>query len=262
MLRSNARILSVVLTTLCLWGGSCNKNTQVDPKERELDSLPVGMEVVHTPNPVKAEIDSSNRRRCVYKTTVTATSGPLRMQEFGAFGWQDGRWSFSTMTGKPFTTQDFADWYSCPNAELETSASYADPHNFSGGSLHSRSKTKWYYIAVNEKGERVKGEAVVDELPAAGGIFDPTETELQHRITKAVGGLVLIALIFGVVAVVRSKKTLPPPYGFPPPGYRPPSGYPPLSPASGGTPPPLPPQVAGPRLPPPLPPNHPTDRPS
>jgi hypothetical protein len=140
--------------------------SETDPKEKELASIPVGIEITHSPNPVKAQLGgrSGHKYTWVYRTTVRSTTGPLKVQEFGAFSWVDGRWVFSTYTGKPFTSQDFADWYSCPNAVLESTKQYADPTNWSGATLLEHDKTRWYVIAVNDKGERFKGEAVVEQL--------------------------------------------------------------------------------------------------
>jgi hypothetical protein len=143
------------------------KPVPVDPKEQELASLPVGIEVTHTPNPVKAQQGgrSGVAYTYVYQTSVRSLEGTLTVQEFGAFSWSDGRWVFSNFTGKPFSPVEFADWYSCPNAQLVPGQTFADPQNWSGAFTLTGSKAKWYVIAVDEQGRRVKGEAVLEELP-------------------------------------------------------------------------------------------------
>ena len=143
------------------------ESVPTDPKEKELASLPVGLEVTHSPNPVKARVATSGRSnyKWVYKTAVKSAGGTVTVQEFGAFAWVSGRWVFSTFTGKPFTGMDFADWYSCPGARMEPGGEYADPSNWSAANVVKADKTKWYYIALNEQGERVKGEAIVEQLP-------------------------------------------------------------------------------------------------
>lgn len=44
----------------------------------------------------------------------------------------------------------------------------SDAHNWSGRPTLELGKTMWYFIAVNAKGKRVKGEAVIRHLPAFG----------------------------------------------------------------------------------------------
>src|SRR5687767_10486415 len=122
-----------------------------DPKERELAALPTGIEVVHSPNPVKAQRGGRSGRPYTYlhETAVRSTVGPLTVVEFGALVWHDGRWVFSTYTGSPFTPTDFADWYACPGARLEPGRSYVDPQNWVGTDAPSRGRSKWYYVAVD-----------------------------------------------------------------------------------------------------------------
>jgi hypothetical protein len=129
-------ILVTALLSLCIFNITCDKRqpdaaatdgkqgaARMDPKEDELTSIPVGIEVTHSPNPVKA---GKGRGRSGYKytwtytTSVRSTGGPLTLEEFGCFALHQGRWAFSNHTGKPFSPDDFADWYSCPNARLES----------------------------------------------------------------------------------------------------------------------------------------------
>lgn len=135
-------------------------------KQDELEKLPFGLEVVHTPDKVQAQYEgrSGLAFTWTYKTSVAATNGQVTIQEFGALVWQNEKWVFSNFTGKPFTSQDFADWYSCPGAKLADGQSASDSSNWSGGDLLRGSKTKWYFIGVAADGRRVKGEAIVEEL--------------------------------------------------------------------------------------------------
>ena len=75
---------------------------------------------------------------------------------------------FSNFTGKPYTPADFSDWYSCPNATLLPGRPCSDARNWSGRRTFEPGKTMWYFIAVNAKGKRVKGVAVVRHLPEFG----------------------------------------------------------------------------------------------
>ena len=137
----------------------------LDPKEAELSSLPVGLDVAHNPNPVRAKVRGRSGRRYswVYATSVRATTSPVRIEEFGSFEWQGGRWVFRTKTGKPFTAADFGDWYQCPGQMLPLEQTFTDPTNWSGADeLRDGQKTRWYFIGVDPEGRRVKGEAVVE----------------------------------------------------------------------------------------------------
>src|SRR5271166_3259988 len=86
----------------------------------ELDSLPISLKVSHDPQPSRATETPNSKRRWRYtwffKTTVRATNGDVKLTEFGAYSWVNGKWVFNTITGNPFTPKDFADWYACPGA--------------------------------------------------------------------------------------------------------------------------------------------------
>jgi hypothetical protein len=133
----------------------------------ELAKLPSGLKVVLSPDKVRAEREGRSRRAFTwtYKTSVTATNGPVVLQEFGSFTWRQDKWVPSTFSGKPFTSQDFADWYGCPEAKLVEGQEYSDSSNWSGGDVLRGGKMKWYFIGVAADGHRVKGEAVVELLP-------------------------------------------------------------------------------------------------
>jgi len=131
-----------------------------------LESLPIGLEVTHSPNPAEAQRGgpSGYRYTWVYSTTVRALHVPVAIIAFGAFVLHDGAWVFANVTGPPFTHNDFADWYACPQAVLWPGRKYSDPANW-GGSNSLRSLTiKWVFIGIGIDGRQVKGEAVVEEL--------------------------------------------------------------------------------------------------
>lgn len=138
-----------------------------DPKLDELKALPVGIVVSHTPNPVCAQRGgrSGSHYTWQFKTTVRAKHGSLRILEFGVFAWQGGRWVFSNYTGRLFGPKEFAEWYSCPDALVLAEAEYSDPSNWAGADTLRRGKARWYFIGVTEGGERVKGEALVEQEP-------------------------------------------------------------------------------------------------
>jgi hypothetical protein len=175
MLSRRQFIIGVMLTLAGLGVGCDRKqetnvaappNAPLDPKEKELASLPVGIEVTHRPNPVKAQVGGVKgyAYAWVYKTSVKTLGGPLTIQEFGSFSWFHGQWVFTNYTHKPFTAANFAGWYSCPDARLVPGQTFSDTSNWSAGNEVKASKARWYYIATNDKGERVKGEAVIEQL--------------------------------------------------------------------------------------------------
>jgi hypothetical protein len=135
-------------------------------KSLELSRLPIGLKIIHTPVRVKAvqEGDSGLRYTWTYKTTVRTLKKPVRIVEFGALVWREGRWQLKNFSGKPFTSKNFAEWYDCPGALLKPGRSYSDPHNWSGNNLLVTTTTRWYYIGRDSSGKRVKGEALITEL--------------------------------------------------------------------------------------------------
>ena len=141
---------------------------------KDLSSLPDEITVSHSPNPVKAQLggDSGYKHTWQYTTTVAARSGQIVIEEFGSFTWRKGQWVFSNYTEKPFTAEDFSDWYNCPGATLTVGDRFSDHTNWSGNDILRTDKTKWYFIGRNETGTRVKGEAVIE-----------TSDSLSARIT-------------------------------------------------------------------------------
>lgn len=136
------------------------------PTVEEFDKLPVGIKVVHEPKVALATLTGKSERRAKYtwwyKTTVSATDGPVTIEQFGGFVWQDGKWVAGTVTGKPFTAEQFAEWYSCPKGVLKADKAYSDPTNWDSRPELKAGKTRWYFIGTDAKGRRVRGDAVVE----------------------------------------------------------------------------------------------------
>lgn len=128
----------------------------------ELDKLPVGIKVVFEPKEPRATLTGKSDRRAKYtwwyKTTVSATDGDVTVVEFGGLSLHDGKW----LVGKPFTAKEFAEWYKCPKGVLKKGESYSDPTNWSTDVELRAGKTRWYFVGIDAKGNRVKGEAVVE----------------------------------------------------------------------------------------------------
>jgi hypothetical protein len=141
----------------------------MDPRLREWAALPEGIEVVHSPARVRARRErqpgGQTQYPWVYRTTVRARGRPVTVQEFGSFVWHYGKWVFSNFTGKVFSGQDFADWYSCPDGCLIPGKEATDPSNWSGGIEQLQAgKMRWFFVGIDDSGRRVKGEAVVELL--------------------------------------------------------------------------------------------------
>lgn len=168
------RPMKLALVVL-VWGGivslTGSPSYAADPPKfitpEELDKLPVGLKVVHEPKVALATLTGKSDRRAKYtwwyKTTVSATDSDVRIVEFGGFGWQDGKWMPGSFTGKPYTAKDFAEWYSCPKAVLKVGKAYADPTNWSTDPELRAGKSRWYFIGIDAKGRRIKGEAVIEQ---------------------------------------------------------------------------------------------------
>ncbi|WP_027418199.1 hypothetical protein [Crocinitomix catalasitica] len=98
-----------------------------------------------------------------YETTVKSTNEDLTIIEFGAYLLMNGNWEKTSIYDRPFNSEEFAKWYSCPNGELEKGVGYSDFNNWSkGDKLDSKTQeTLWYYIGVNNVGKKFKGTAKI-----------------------------------------------------------------------------------------------------
>ena len=148
---------------------SLSADSEMHPILKQLSTLPDEIIVTHSPNPVKAQPGgrSGYKYTWLYETKVAARTGQVVIEEFGSFTWHNNQWFFVNFTMKPFTASDFAEWYECPNAKLNVGQAYSDGSNWTGGDVLASGKMKWYFIGRNEKGERVKGEAIIETLPQA-----------------------------------------------------------------------------------------------
>jgi hypothetical protein len=133
----------------------------------DFDRLPEGIKVVHEPKIALATLTGKSERRTKYtwwyKTTVSAIESDVTIVEFGAFDWKDGKWVHGpTVTGKPFKGAEFAEWYKCPKAIVKKGESYSDPTNWGSAAELRAAKMRWYFVGIDAKGKKVKGEAVIE----------------------------------------------------------------------------------------------------
>ncbi len=160
--------IMILLAVLCC--GCSPQSSEADklpPFElSDLDSLPIGLEVVHTPNSVLAQKGggSGYDYTWTFQTTVRSTGAPVTIQEFGALMDENGKWVLGNFTKKFFTQNDFAEWYSCPEGVVTSGNEFSDPSNWGGADCLRPGKTKWFFVGIDDKGNRVKGEAVVEQL--------------------------------------------------------------------------------------------------
>jgi hypothetical protein len=139
---------------------------ETDLKVNEIASLPQGLTVVHSPITDEDRTDGPTGTKWTHSTTVTSTVGPVTIVEFGCLYDTGDRWVLATVSKAPYTSANFAQWYGCPSAELQSGVSYSDASNFTMGSGSPGRVTKWYFIGVDAQGNRVKGEAEV-ALPSS-----------------------------------------------------------------------------------------------
>jgi hypothetical protein len=138
-----------------------------EPYQMIMD-LPVGIEVTHSPNPVKAMHGgrSGYPYTWLYRTSVRSLTQTLTIEEFGSFHFVNGQWRFANYTGKPFAISDFAEWYSCTDGTLKPGVEFSDPNNWSGSQTLEAGRKLWYFVGVDASGKRWRGSAVVEELAA------------------------------------------------------------------------------------------------
>ena len=140
------------------------------PGLRVLGELPDGIRVIHTPNPVQAHPGgrSGYKYTWKYKTTLETMERPISIQEFGSFYWIKNKWEFANFTGKLFTSKNFSEWYSCPNAYLVPGTPCADPSNWTGNNQLKPGKMLWFFIGRDSAGNQFKGYSVIELAVSTG----------------------------------------------------------------------------------------------
>ncbi len=163
MLQSILR--AVCLTCLVLIVAGCGEEAVVTVPD--LDSLPVGLNVTYSPPLVEAQQGgrSGYRYTWSYSTSVSASGAPVTIEEFGALGWVNGAWVFRDEQHKTYSPKMFADQYGCQKAKVLSGKTYTCEDNWSGADKLRPHRCKWYFIGTDERGRRVKGEAIIEELP-------------------------------------------------------------------------------------------------
>lgn len=160
-------ILLVSLLVFCGFAGVTQAEQEdsgpleSDIKLSELALLPQGLNVVHSPDSVLETFFGPSGFQWTHSTTVSSTVGPVTLLEFGYFIERNGQWELSWASRAPYSASDFAEWYDCPDAELQPGESYTNPYNQSVKDCSPEQVARWYFIGLDSKGSRVKGEADV-----------------------------------------------------------------------------------------------------
>jgi hypothetical protein len=173
------RILVTCLTTVITCLNGCSRVTDASKSKlsadsavlAELESLPVGLEVIHSPTRVRSPVGPDSKGwpyRWNFRTEVRAIDRPLTIVKFGIIAWDGTRWVLPLNNcrynaGIGDQTK-FKEWYTCPSARIEPGKPAIDPENWAGSSTRTSFRQKWFFIADDDHGKRYKGEAVVELL--------------------------------------------------------------------------------------------------
>jgi hypothetical protein len=128
-------------------------------KLAELASLPQGLTVTHTPDPVSTSFFGPSGVQWAHSTTVSSTVGPVTIIEYGFLLERNGRWTDETGIRSKYTASEFAKNFESPDAKLLPGKSYTNEWNRSRSDNRPEQVGKWYFIGLDSKGNRVKGEA-------------------------------------------------------------------------------------------------------
>ena len=85
--------------------------------------------------------------------------GPVTIVEYGFFLERNGRWTDETGIRSKYTANDFEMYFGSPDAKLLPGNSYTNEWNRSNSDNIPEQVGKWYFIGLDSKGNRVKGEA-------------------------------------------------------------------------------------------------------
>ena len=167
-------LILVASAGLALADQAIAESTDSSEKLKELESMPVGIAVSHTPALVRYILNPSNVSgvEWQFSTTVSALAGPVTIIEFGYFVERNEQWELNYENELPlsFSASDFASAFDCPNAVMVPGKSYTNPKNQSAIDCVPEQLVKWYFIGIDADGGRVKGEAgakLITELDPA-----------------------------------------------------------------------------------------------
>jgi len=164
---SKGIVMGLISSLLAMLVGCSREDTSV---LAELEAIPKGLEVVHSPdvveNPVGPNPSPDWKYRWIFRTEVRAIDKPLTITKFGILAWDGSRWILppdqtSYNTGV-LDAKTFIEWYQCPNAIVSPGRPAIDPQNWAGSHSRQSFKQKWFFIGVDANGKSYKGEGVVE----------------------------------------------------------------------------------------------------
>lgn len=76
--------------------------------------------------------------------------------------WENGKWVYSSSNeGKPWSSEEFSDWYSCPDAYVPVEGVCIDPNNWTGSDSGEALTGLWYFHGVDDFGNPVEVKAQI-----------------------------------------------------------------------------------------------------
>jgi hypothetical protein len=161
----------VVALLICFAG--CGSRSPTAPPARsgflaEIDALPVGLEVIHTPARVSKRVDAGGGwpYRWTFQTEVRAVERPLTITRFAIVAWDGEAWVLPSDQRRYncglLDQKTFSEWYNCPDARIEPGKPAIDAGNWAGSRALAPFKQKWVFIGVAADGKEYKGEGVVE----------------------------------------------------------------------------------------------------
>jgi hypothetical protein len=140
----------------------------------ELSSLPTGIDASIAEVGVRAvdfggDPPRGDRFEWRFHPTVRAVQGPLTVADVGFCIWKNGSWSLAFKNHYPdadSAIEDFEYDFKCRNGRLYLGQAYKGVDHLGANEL-TAVHLKWFIIAVDDDGNRFKGEAELDLLPEA-----------------------------------------------------------------------------------------------
>jgi hypothetical protein len=155
----------------CTWVTSTSWPKSGSAVLAELQSLPLGLEVIHTPSVVPSPVGPQPKGwpyRWTFRTEVRAIDRPLTIVQFGICAWDGRQWILPSDNRRynagVLDKRKFMDWYACPSARIEPGKPAVDPQNWAGNNTRTSFRQRWFFVGQDDQGKRYKGEAVVELL--------------------------------------------------------------------------------------------------
>jgi len=166
------KMIAAAFLTFLLAAVGCKK-TPEQPVEMsfltELEQLPIGLDVIHTPAQVSGPTDGLETgwpHSWVFRTEVRSRGEKLKIQQFGILAWDGNGWALPSNQKKYnsgiLDGQTFAEWYGIVDGTISPDSPAVDDQNWAGSRDLQGFKQKWFFIGVDKNGKKWKGEGVVE----------------------------------------------------------------------------------------------------